>query len=73
MLPDCTSPRDSFDPPKPVTANDLESDPSFKELQHDINKIGYEMKHMAANKHQNEFAVNHKKQVNKSDQSDRLN
>jgi uncharacterized membrane protein len=38
----------------------VEQDPSFRELQHDINKIGYDLKYMSAHRAQNEFNVNHR-------------
>jgi hypothetical protein len=48
-------------------------DPSFKELQHDINKIGYDLKYMAQTSDPNPFVINHKqsglKQENKMLQS----
>ena len=40
----------------------LKQDPSFKSLQHDINKIGYSLKEMAATRPKNEFTVNHRRQ-----------
>ena len=43
-------------------SKDIEKDPSFKELQNDINKIGFQMKEMGSKRQPNEFVVNHRRE-----------